>query len=148
MPKLYYQHPGTWFGDCMPIFADGAFQLFHQRDTRNPGPFGEPFGWSLARTTDFMTYDDLGEAIERGSDEAQDQFIYAGSVFEADGVHANGRFHAFYTGYNREFAKIGKPAQVLMHAVSDDLVDFGVRFAKNLHCRTGGPQSAHRPLVI
>lgn len=25
--KLYYQHPGTWFGDCMPIFADGAYQL-------------------------------------------------------------------------------------------------------------------------
>ncbi|WP_188896519.1 glycosyl hydrolase family 32 [Microlunatus endophyticus] len=128
MPRLYYQHPGTWFGDCMPIFADGAFQLFHQRDTRNPGPFGEPFGWALARTTDFVSYQDLGEALQRGADDAQDQFIFAGSVFEAATAKptatqgADGRFHAFYTGFNRDFAKIGKPAQVLMHAVSDDLV--------------------------
>lgn len=48
MPNLYYQHEGTWFGDCMPFFHDGAFYLFHQRDTRKPGPFGEPFGWALA----------------------------------------------------------------------------------------------------
>jgi beta-fructofuranosidase len=116
VPRLYYQHPGTWFGDCMPIFADGAFQLFHQRDTRRPGPFGEPFGWALARTTDFVRYADLGEAIERGSDDAQNQFIFAGSVFEA-----NGRFHAFYTGYNRDYPAAGRPAQVLMHAVSSDL---------------------------
>ncbi|BDP77711.1 hypothetical protein EfmAA242_19390 [Enterococcus faecium] len=32
-----------------------------------------------------------------------DQFIYAGSVFEA-----NGKVHAFYTGYNREFLAQGK----------------------------------------
>ncbi|SDS02511.1 glycoside hydrolase family protein [Microlunatus soli] len=116
MHQLYYQHPGTWFGDCMPVYAAGAFQLFHQRDTRRPGPFGEPFGWALARTTDFVDYDDLGEVIPRGADDAQDQFIFAGSVFEAEG-----RFHAFYTGFNRDFAADGKPAQVLMHAVSDDL---------------------------
>ncbi|MGW0229261.1 glycosyl hydrolase family 32 [Actinopolymorpha singaporensis] len=116
MPRLYYQHPETWFGDCMPVFADGAYQLFHQRDTRQPGPFGEPFGWALARTTDFVSYTDLGEVVLRGGDEDQDQFIFAGSVFEA-----NGRYHAFYTGYNRDHAAAGKPAQVLMHAVSEDL---------------------------
>lgn len=114
--QLYYQHPGTWFGDCMPVYAAGAFQLFHQRDTRRPGPFGEPFGWALARTTDFVDYTDLGEVLPRGADDAQDQFIFAGSVFEADG-----HFHALYTGFNREYAAAGKPAQVLMHAVSDDL---------------------------
>ena len=117
MHRLYYQHPGTWFGDCMPIFADGAFQLFHQRDTRRPGPFGEPFGWALARTTDFVTYEDLGEAVRRGADDAQDQFVFAGSVFAAEG-----RFHALYTGYNRDYSAQGKAAQVLMHAVSEDLL--------------------------
>lgn len=116
MHQLYYQHPGTWFGDCMPIYAAGAFQLFHQRDTRRPGPFGEPFGWALARTTDFVDYTDIGEVIPRGADDAQDQFIFAGSVFEA-----GSRFHALYTGFNRDFAAAGRPAQVLMHAVSDDL---------------------------
>lgn len=116
MPELYYQHPETWFGDCMPVFADGAFQLFHQRDTRRPGPFGEPFGWALATTTDFVNYADHGEVVLRGTDDDQDQFIFAGSVFED-----NGRYHAMYTGYNRDYPAKGKPAQVLMHAVSDDL---------------------------
>ncbi|HEY9294403.1 MAG TPA: glycosyl hydrolase family 32 [Microlunatus sp.] len=119
MPEIYYQHPGTWFGDCMPIFADGAYQLFHQRDTRRPGPFGEPFGWALARTTDFVHYTDLGEVLPGGSDDDQDQFIFAGSVFAA-----GDRYHAFYTGYNRDYPAAGKPAQVLMHAVSDDLANW------------------------
>jgi beta-fructofuranosidase len=114
--RLYYQHPGTWFGDCMPLYADGAFQLFHQRDTRRPGPFGEPFGWALAITTDFVSYTDRGEVLQRGRDVDQDQFIFAGSVFSADGL-----FHALYTGYNRDYSAEGKAAQVLMHATSDDL---------------------------
>ena len=120
MPDIHYQHPGTWFGDCMPFFHDGAFYLFHQRDGRDPGPLPdcEPFGWALARTTDFVEYEDLGEAIVRGGEHDQDQFIYAGSVFEADGT-----FYAMYTGFNRDhFAAEGKPSQVLMIAESDDLI--------------------------
>ena len=55
MQKLYYQFPGTWFGDCMPFGHGDKFYLYHQRDTRKPGPFGEPFGWALATTSDFYT---------------------------------------------------------------------------------------------
>ena len=54
MQKLYYQFPGTWFGDCMPFGHGDKFYLYHQRDTRKPGPFGEPFGWDLATTSDFV----------------------------------------------------------------------------------------------
>ncbi|MEZ4583016.1 MAG: family 43 glycosylhydrolase, partial [Caldilineaceae bacterium] len=86
-------------------------------DTRMPGPFGEPFGWALARTTDFVHYEDLGEVLERGGDDAQDQFIFAGSIFAADGV-----FYAMYTGYNRDYPAQGKPSQVLMLATSTDLL--------------------------
>lgn len=118
MNRLYYQPKGFWFGDCMPFGKDGKFYLFHQRDTRKPGPFGEPFGWSLATTEDFVSYTDLGEVIPSGGDDAQDQFIFAGSIFEAK----DGLYHAFYTGYNRDYPVKGKPAQVLMHAVSSDLV--------------------------
>ena len=50
--KLYYQFPGTWFGDCMPFGKGDEFFLFRQRDNRNPEPFGEPFGWDLATTKD------------------------------------------------------------------------------------------------
>ncbi|MGQ7787278.1 glycosyl hydrolase family 32 [Nesterenkonia sp. K-15-9-6] len=120
MPDVYYQHPNTWFGDCMPIFHDGAFYLFHQRDLRNPGPLPdcEPFGWALARTTDFVNYEDLGDAIIPGGDHDQDQFIYAGSV-----LRSGEKFVAMYTGYNRDhFEAEGKPSQVLMIAESDDLI--------------------------
>ena len=41
MQQLYYQPHGYWFGDCMPFYHDGQFYLYHQRDTRKPGPFGE-----------------------------------------------------------------------------------------------------------
>ena len=73
MQKLYYQFPGTWFGDCMPFGHGDKFYLYHQRDTRKPGPFGEPFGWYLATTSDFVHYEDKGVAIPRGTDEEQDQ---------------------------------------------------------------------------
>lgn len=116
MHKLYYQYPGTWFGDCMPLYADGAFQLFHQRDTRRPEPLGEPFSWSLATTRDFVHFQDRGEALEKGPDDAQDQFIFAGSAFEA-----YGKYHALFTAYNRDYPDQGRASQVLSHAVSDDL---------------------------
>ena len=57
--KLYYQPEGHWFGDCMPFGKGDTFYLFHQRDTRVPCPFGEPFGWDLALTKDFVHYEDL-----------------------------------------------------------------------------------------
>ena len=111
MTKLYYQFPNTWFGDCMPFGKGDQFYLFHQRDTRRPCPFGEPFGWDLAVTSDFVHYEDKGTALPRGTDEEQDQFIFAGSVFEAEG-----KYHIFYTGFNRDYPKLGKASQVLMHA--------------------------------
>ncbi|WP_337970483.1 hypothetical protein, partial [Virgibacillus salexigens] len=52
---------------------------------------------------------------QRGNDDEQDQFIFAGSVFEAEG-----KVHAFYTGYNRNWEKEGKTTQVLLHAYSDN----------------------------
>jgi beta-fructofuranosidase len=119
MHQLYYQPKGYWFGDCMPFYHDRKFYLYHQRDTRNPGPFGESFGWALACTTDFVHYQDLGESLQKGGDDAQDQFIFAGSLFEA-----NGQFYAMYTGYNREYPKQGKASQVLMIATSTDLISW------------------------
>jgi beta-fructofuranosidase len=118
MHQLYYQPQGYWFGDCMPFYHAGKFYLFHQRDTRKPVPlFSEPFGWALARTTDFVHYEDLGESLEHGADDAQDQYVWAGSLFESKGV-----FYAMYTGFNRDYPKQGKASQVLMIATSSDLI--------------------------
>lgn len=44
---------------------------------RHPGLFG----WALGRTTDFVNFTDLGGVIPGGGDDAQDQFVFAGSVF-------------------------------------------------------------------
>lgn len=136
MNRLYYQFPDTWFGDCMPFGYKDKFFLYHQRDTRKPGPFGEPFGWDLATTSDFVHYEDCGVAVWRGTDEEQDQFIFAGSVFEAEG-----QFHIFYTGYNRDYPARGKASQVLMHAVSDDLY----HWTKTQESLTFCPQEGYDP---
>lgn len=136
MNKLYYQFPDTWFGDCMPFGHGDKFFLYHQRDTRKPGPFGEPFGWDLATTSDFVNYQDCGVAVPRGTDEEQDQFIFAGSVFEAEG-----QFHIFYTGYNRDYPAEGKASQVLMHAVSEDLY----HWTKTQEALTFCPQEGYDP---
>jgi len=103
----------------MPFYHDNKFYLYHQRDTRNPGPFGEPFGWSLVCTTNFVQYEELGEVLPRGGDDAQDQFIFAGSLFATNGV-----FYAMYTGFNRDYSKQGKASQVLMVATSTDLINW------------------------
>lgn len=134
MHQLYYQPQDVWVGDIMPYGKDGTFYVYHQRDTRNPEPFGEPFGWALATTKDFVEYEDFGESLKRGKDDEVDQFIYAGSVFEA-----NGKFHAFYTGYNREFLKEGKSSQTLLHAVSKD----GVGWEKSLEVLELPPQEGY-----
>jgi beta-fructofuranosidase len=136
MQHLYYQFPGTWFGDCMPFGKGDEFFLYHQRDTRNPGVMGEPFGWDLATTKDFVNYKDCGVAVPRGRNDEQDQFIYAGSVFEGEG-----QYHIFYTGYNRDYPEQGRPSQVLMHAVSDDLY----HWTKTRDKLTFTPQEGYDP---
>ena len=120
----------------MPFGYKDKFYLYHQRDTRKPGPFGEPFGWDLATTSDFVDYEDCGVAVPRGTDEEQDQFIFAGSVFEAEG-----KFHIFYTGYNRDYPAQGKASQVLMPAVSDDLR----HWTKTQEALTFCPQEGYDP---
>ena len=117
MYQLFYQPESVWVGDIMPYAQDGVFYIYHQRDTRNPEPFGEPFGWSLAVTEDFVHYEDFGESLTRGTDEEADQFVYAGSIFRA-----GEEYQAFYTGFNREYLKEGKTSQMLLHASSRDRI--------------------------
>lgn len=134
MYQLYYQPKGVWVGDMMPYGEDGTFYIYHQRDTRNPGPFGEPFGWALASTKDFVHYEDFGESLKRGTEEEPDQFIYAGSVFRT-----GQEYQAFYTGYNREYLKAGQTSQTLLHAVSKDKV----HWKKSLRTLEIAPQEGY-----
>ncbi len=127
MHKVYYQPEGIWVGDIMPYGEDGTFYLYHQRDTRNPEPFGEPFGWALATTKDFVNYKDFGESLERGGDEEVDQYIYAGTVFKV-----GDKYHALYTGCNRDKVRARLMKQVLLHATSDDAVKWEKNIAETL----------------
>ena len=119
MQKIFYQPKDYWFGDCMPFFNedDQTFYLFHQRDTRKPKPLTDPFGWSLVTTKDFVNFKDYGEVLPKGSHDAVDQFIYAGSVTQGKNEKI-----AFYTGHNRQAKLAKKTSEVLMSATSQDLV--------------------------
>ena len=139
--KVYYQPEGVWIGDVMPYGKDGKFYLYHQRDTRNPGPLvlSQPFGWSLATTEDFVNYKDFGESLHRGGDDEVDQFIYAGSAFEAEG-----KIHAFYTGFNREFEKMGEVSQILLHVWNDEKEEYLLI----LGARKEGPKTQQTGRVV
>lgn len=128
MYKLYYQPEGVWVGDIMPYAEDGTFYLYHQRDTRKGGVvMGEPFGWALATTSDFATYEDFGESLVRGTDDEVDQYVYAGTVFKIGET-----YHALYTGCNRDKVYAGTGQQVLLHATSTDAVHWEKNITETL----------------
>ncbi len=82
-----------------------------------PVPLASPSAGRWPSPRIFVHYEDYGTVLPGGGDDAQDQFIFAGTVFEAEG-----RYHAMYTGYNRDYEKQGKKPQILMKAESDDLI--------------------------
>lgn len=118
--KFFYEPEGAAFGDCMPMYWDGLYYLFHQRDPALDAPLSVPIGWALETTPDFVTFTDHGEVIPGGTDDDTDRYIFAGSV-RADG---EGGFVANYTGFNNLREGSGRPTQVLMRASSEDLVDW------------------------
>ena len=113
MHELYFQPKDTWFGDSMQFYHEGKYYIYYINDTRD----ARPLGWNLIVTEDFVHYEDFGEVIHPGADDADDQFIFSGSV-----IRAKGKFMAFYTGYNRERANRGLQNQIHMRALSDDLI--------------------------
>lgn len=116
MGRIFYQPTPAVFGDCMPAYRDGTFYLFHQREYDIEHPLTTPFGWSLVTTTDFRHFTDHGEVIPGGGDESDDQYIFAGSVYEGP----DGLFHAIYTGYNETRIGTDLPSQVILRASSAD----------------------------
>ena len=119
MNTFYKPHDG-WAADFIPIYAQGVFHLFYLKDYRDPAAHGEGTPWFHLSTTDFVHFEDHGEALARGGADAQDLFVFTGSVIET--TQALGQYHIFYTGHNPHLRAQGKPEQAVMHAVSDDLV--------------------------
>lgn len=123
MSKLFYRPVDAWVGDNMPCYYDGKFYVYYQCDKRIPVPFpkGEPFGWSLAVSSDLIKFKDYGEVLHKGDKQGRERCLFAGSV-----INYNDKFYAFYTAENREW--LGKPdlppKEVFRIAVSDDGINW------------------------
>lgn len=113
---IFYRPADAVAADFIPFYWAGQYHLFYLKDWRDPAGHGEGTPWYHLVTRDFVTFEEWGEAIPRGTKEEQDLFIFTGSVFER-----NGTFHIFYTGHNPHRKALGQPEQAVNHATSPDL---------------------------
>ena len=116
---FFYRPEGAWAADFIPFYKDGRFRLFYLHDWRDKAKHGEGTPWYQVSTDDFVRFREHGEMLPRGSEKDQDLYVFTGSVIEGQG-----HYHIFYTGHNPYFRKQGKPEQGVMHAVSDDLLQW------------------------
>jgi beta-fructofuranosidase len=117
--EFFYKPEDAWAADFIPFYEDGKFYLFYLHDWRDVPGHGEGTPWYQISTDDFVHFREHGQMLARGTKEEQDLYVFTGSVIKAEG-----RYHIFYTGHNPYFRKQGKPEQGVMHAVSDDLLNW------------------------
>lgn len=115
MSILYRPTDGV-AADFIPFYWDGDYHLFYLKDYREPAAHGEGTPWFHLVTRDFVHFENWGEAIPCGTPDAQDLWIFTGSVIEKDGV-----FHIFYTAHNRNLRPSGGKTEAVAHATSTDL---------------------------
>ena len=113
-PGLYYAPAAGRVGDVIPFYDGERFRIFHLYHAD-----GERGGttWQQVSTTDFVHFTQHGTMLSRGTLQEQDPSVATGSVIR----HANGVYHAFYTGYNTPMRNT-RPEQGVMHATSNDLL--------------------------
>lgn len=117
MAQFFYKPKGAWAADFIPLYDKGVFWLFYLNDWRNKEDDGEGTPWYLIRTRDFVHYEEMGEAVPRGSADSQDLYVFTGSALAAENA-----YHIFYTGHNPHLREQGAPCQAVLHCVSDDLL--------------------------
>lgn len=111
----YPRSDAGYVGDPMPFFDDGVFHVFYLLDTRTGNGGYHP--WALYNTTDFCTFEDVGEVLPFATEgTAQDLALGTGCVIKGQ----DGQYHAFYTGHNDTFS----PKEAVMHATSGDLLSW------------------------
>ena len=117
--EFFYRPDNAWAADFIPFFEDGIFRLFYLHDRRNKEKYGEGTSWYQISTRDFVTIDEHCEMLPRGKPNEQDLYVYTGCVIKADTT-----YHIFYTGHNPHLKKMGKPQEGVMHAVSNDMLQW------------------------
>lgn len=109
-------------GDPIPYSEGDTLYLYYIHDGRgwNEGYFHP---WNLFETSDFLEYEDKGRVISGtfNKKNEQDYGIGTGTVLKGH----DGKYHAFYTGWNGYPETVVDPDvlfhEKVQHAVSDDL---------------------------
>lgn len=105
---IHLKTESGFVGDPIPFYWNGIFHLFYLKRTDGP------LFWAHALTKDFITWEELPDAILPGGlSDCDAKGCWTGSVIENNGV-----FHIFYTGFNSE----NRFPQTICHAVSKDLI--------------------------
>ena len=114
--SILYRPDDAVAADFVPFYWNGEYHLFYLKDYRDKDGHGEGTPWWHLVTSDLVHFEDRGEALPRGARDAQDLWVFTGSVIERQGL-----FHIYYTGHNSHYQDTGKPLQMVMHATSPDL---------------------------
>lgn len=114
--SFFYRPEVGAAADFIPFYREGDYHVFYLQDYRDREKYGEGTPWFHLVTKDFVNFENLGEAIPRGTADEQDLYVFTGSVFENEG-----RFYIFYTGHNGYYAPTEKPQQAVLRASSDDM---------------------------
>ena len=117
--KLFYRPQSGVCADFIPFYDNDKFQLIFLRDYRDKVNHGEGTPWQVTITNDFVNFTEEVTILERGSIDEQDLYVFTGSVIKVDGV-----YHIFYTGHNPHLREKGLPEQAIMHAVSNDGINY------------------------
>lgn len=112
---FFYRPVNAFAADFIPFYTRGKYFLYYLHDWRNPKKFGGGTPWYLITSQDFVHFTEHGEMLARNP--PREFNVFTGCV-----VEGQGKYHIFYVGENGELRKQGKPDQVIMHAVSEDLL--------------------------
>lgn len=117
--QLFPKPEEGYAGDPIPFYDGENLNVYYIHDARgwNEGYFHP---WNLFRTKNFYEWEDMGRVIAGNyNDKAnQDYGIGTGTVLAGN----DGRYHAFYTGWNGYPQADVEFAEKVQHAVSDDLI--------------------------
>ena len=116
--NLYPIPKDAYVGDTMPfVTEDGQLELYYLYDTDHNGQGYHPiYKYS---TKDLLSYQDHGLVLNYGLMQDPDPAIGTGSVVQ----DKDGKYHLFYTGHN-DVGNGGKGKECIMHAISDDRMNF------------------------
>ena len=123
MGNILFRPPKSYVGDVIPFYEDGTYYLFFLNDTRKSERPADMTAWNLVTTQDFVTYRHMGTVLPAGKIDEPDNCCYTGSVFKAGACD----YHMFYTAHNNyseAFMENGHPIQTVMHATSNDLLNW------------------------